>query len=134
MTDEVQAPALILVVDDVQEIVEELVALLELVDLPAMGAHSLADALAILEAVTSIQVVACDVRLNRESGLEIIQRVANNALLADRPLKYVFMTGDPMRPDAIAAQQKCPVLTKPVQPRELIALLRDLLGTGSAVG
>ena len=99
MTDEVQAPALILVVDDVQEIVEELVALLELLDLPAMGAHSLAEALAILEAVTSIQVVACDVRLNRESGLEIIQRVANNALLADRPLKYVFMTGDPMRPD-----------------------------------
>lgn len=134
MTNEAQSSALILVIDDVHEIVEELVSLLSLLDISAIGAHSLADALVILENVPSIRVIACDVRLSRESGLEIIQKVADNDLLAGRPLKYLFMTGDPMRPDAIAAQQNCPVLTKPVQPSELIALLRELLGTDGAAG
>lgn len=128
MADEGQAAALVLVVDDVHEIVEELVELLELLDIPAVGAHSLFQALAVLESEPAIRVIACDVRLSRESGFEIIQKVARNDNLAHRPLQYVFMTGDPTRPDAIEAQQHCPVLTKPVQPRELIALLRQLLG------
>ncbi len=123
---------MVLVVDDVLEIVEELVELLALLDIPAEGAHSLAEAVAALERETAIRVVACDVRLSRESGLEIIQKVADNDRLANRGLKYLFMTGDPMRPDAIEAQQRCPVLTKPVQPRELVALLRQLLGIEGA--
>ncbi len=118
---------MVLVVDDVHEIVEELVELLELLDIPAVGAHSLGQAVAVLESVATIRVIACDVRLARESGPEIIQKVAQNDKLAHRPLQYMFMTGDPMRPDAIEAQLHCPVLTKPVQPRELIALLRQLL-------
>ena len=127
LADERQAAALVLVVDDVIEIVEELVELLDLLDMPAAGAHSLAEAMAVLERETSIRVIACDVRLSRESGLEIIPKVAAHPCLARRNFKYLFMTGDPMRPDAIEAQQYCPVLTKPVPPGELVPLLRQLL-------
>ncbi|MBO9580467.1 MAG: response regulator [Sphingobium sp.] len=118
---------LVLVVDDVQEIVEELTALLALVDIPALGAYSLSQALTVLESETAIRLIACDVRLSRESGPDIIQKVADSETLAHRQLKYLFMTGDPMRPDAIAVQQHCVVLTKPVQPNELITHLREML-------
>ena len=115
----------VLVIDDVEEIVEELLGLLVLLDIPAAGAHSLDQAMGILHGQPTIRVIACDVRLKRESGLEIIDLVGGDSRLAARDLRYIFMTGDPMRSDAIRAH---PVLTKPVQPRELIRLLQSMLG------
>lgn len=115
----------ILVIDDVQEIVEELLELLALLEMPAMGAASLGQAMQVLRDHPTIRVIACDVRLKRESGLEITNMVHNDGALADRELDYIFMTGDSMQPDAIKTHK---VLTKPVRPRELIRLLKEMLG------
>ena len=115
----------ILVIDDVQEIVEELLELLALLDMPAMGADSLGQALRILRDHPTIRVIACDVRLKRESGLEIIDLVHSDGALTDRRLNYIFMTGDSMQPDTIKTHK---VMTKPVQPGELIRLLKEMLG------
>lgn len=130
LTEHNQNVPKVLVVDDVQEIVEELTGLLSLLDIAAVGAQSLAQALAILEQQPAIRVVACDVRLHRESGLEIVGKVAASEALAHRNLHYIFITGDPMRSDAIEAGRHCRVLTKPVNPRELIQLVQDLLAQG----
>jgi len=133
LIDQGQDAALVLVVDDVCEIVEELVVLLGLAEMPAVGAHSLATAIDALEAAPTIGVVVCDVRLHRESGLEIIERVAAHARLAHRALHYIFMTGDPMRSDAIAPLH-CRLLTKPVRPSDLIQLVQSLLGRAGRGG
>lgn len=117
----------VLVIDDVEEIVEELLGLLVLLDIPAVGAHSLDQAMRILHGHPTIRVIACDVRLKRESGLEIIDLVHADSGLSGRDLRYIFMTGDSMQSDAIRAH---PVLAKPVQPRELVRLLKAMLGRG----
>lgn len=119
---------LVLVVDDVVAIVEELVTLLSLQAIPAIGAHGLQEAVALLEREPTLRIVACDVRLGRESGPDIIEQVRNNPRLNERDLQYVFVTGDPMTIDRIASLPGSSVLTKPIQPNALIALFRELLG------
>jgi CheY-like chemotaxis protein len=120
--------ALVLLIDDVREIVEELLTFMELHGIPAVGVSDLDEAIIALEANPSIRVLACDVRLGRESGLSIVPRIRDHSQLRDRPFRYLFITGDPMRPDAMPAMPEHLVLTKPVQPQALIDVLRELLG------
>jgi CheY-like chemotaxis protein len=131
--DKSAAPT-ILVVDDITELVEELVEMLSLTDIPALGASTLAEAIAELERAETIRVVICDVRLTRESGLEIIGRVKAHPVLSQRLLQYVFITGDPLQSDMLDADFDGLVLAKPVQPRALIECLQKILSeTGERV-
>lgn len=120
--------ALVLLIDDVKAIVEELLTFMELHGIPAIGVSDLDEAMAALEAHPSIRVLACDVRLGRDSGLSIVSRIRDHAGLCQRPFRYLFITGDPLRPDQVLEMPDHMVLTKPVRPQVLIETLRDLLG------
>jgi CheY-like chemotaxis protein len=122
------AQALVLLIDDVSAIVEELLTFMNLHGIPAIGVSDLDEAMAALEGHPSIRVLACDVRLGRESGLNITSRIHAHAALQHRPFRYLFITGDQIRPDPSLMMPDHQVLTKPVQPRVLIDVLRELLG------
>ncbi|MDE8650521.1 response regulator [Novosphingobium album (ex Liu et al. 2023)] len=124
--------ALVLVVDDVEAIVDELLTLLALQNIPAIGAHTLSEAIAALESAPAVSVIACDVRLDRETGLDIIPRIRDSRSLQARAFHYVFVTGDPMRLDLLPDMPRHSVLTKPVQPQALVRLLRELLAQAGA--
>ena len=120
-------PPVILIVDDVVEIVEELLTMLELLGVPAAGAFSLNDALDALERFPSVRVICSDVRLGGDAGEDIVWRVGEHQHLAQRSLKFIFMTADVMRfgnEDKIVG---CPVLMKPLKPADLIAAIGDVL-------
>lgn len=121
----------VLVVDDVLPIVEEMLTLLELRNIPAAAASSLEEAVQALEECTDVTVVVCDVRLGRASGFDLIERVKLNAALSARSIEYVFVTGDPMGVDEIPGGMKPTILTKPVRPGELIGLINELRDKGS---
>ncbi|KMS51114.1 histidine kinase [Novosphingobium barchaimii LL02] len=120
--------ALVLLIDDVREIVEELLTFMELHGIPAVGVSDLDEAIAALEGNPAIRVLACDVRLGRESGLTIVSRIRNHTVLCQRPFNYMFITGDPLLQDPTLQMPDHMVLTKPVQPQILIDVLRDMLG------
>lgn len=122
----------ILVVDDVASIVRELVIMLNLQSLPATGAHSLDEALDLLLEHPSLRVVACDVRLNGESGADLVVGVKSNPVLAARDIRFVFMTGDAMRYDSSTPIHGYQVLMKPVLPGVLVAALSALINEGRA--
>lgn len=119
--------ACVLVVDDIEPIVEELVTLLELQGLPAIGAQTLDAAITVLERAPAIRVIACDVRLDREFGLDIVSRIATRSALDGRSFGYIFVTGDPMCAESQIAGAQHAILTKPVKPRALVGLVRELL-------
>jgi len=120
--------ALVLLIDDVNAIVEELLTFMELHGIPAVGVSDLDQAMTALEAHPAIRVLACDVRLGRESGLSIVPRIRSHPQLSKRDFRYLFITGDQMRQDPGADMPGHRVLTKPVQPQTLISVLRELLG------
>ncbi len=122
----------VLVVDDVAPIVEEMIILLDLHDIPATSAGTLAEAEFALEQFCNISVVVCDLRLGRESGFDIIDRVNANGALAGRNFEYVFVTGDPMQIDHLPEGKRPIIMTKPVRPQELVELLRGLLNRWKA--
>ncbi|WP_240198047.1 response regulator [Novosphingobium sp. P6W] len=117
-----------MLIDDVTEIVEELLTFMELHGIPAVGVSDLDEAMAALEGNPAIRVLACDVRLGRESGLMIVSRIRDHAVLCQRPFNYLFITGDPLLQDPSLQMPDHMVLTKPVQPQILIDVLRDMLG------
>jgi len=117
----------ILVVDDVRDIVEEMIQMLELLDLIAVGTGSVGSAIEQLSAHPEIRVVVSDLRLAGESGTEIPARVAIDPRLAGRAFDYVFMTGDSDHTRISAAMPDSVVLTKPINPRALIAQISSLL-------
>lgn len=121
---------LVLVIDNVSELVEELLTLMDLSGINTVGAHDLNEGIAILEAETSIRVISCDVRLDRESGLDIVERVASHPALRTRNLQYLFVTGDQMQLEQIGSQAVHAVLSKPVQPSLLVGTLRRMLAQG----
>lgn len=122
----------VLVVDDVLPIVEEMLTLLQLTGLPAVAASSLDEALLALEECPNISVVICDVRLGKESGLDLVRRAKASPKLAARDLRYVFVTGDPMGVDQFPDGTAPAILTKPVMPRELIGVIGELLKRNEA--
>lgn len=117
----------VLVIDDIAAIVDELLTLLELNGIAAVGARSLSEAARSLETHPSIRVIACDVRLDRESGLDILEQTGRNPKLDGRGFRYIFISGDPMQARASGDNGAQLMLTKPIDPRNLIDLLRELL-------
>lgn len=120
--------ALVLLIDDVDAIVEELLTFMALHDIAAVGVADLDQAMTMLERHASIRVLACDVRLGGESGLSIVSRIRAHAELSRRDFRYLFITGDQIRPDPELALPRHLVLTKPVQPQVLIGTLNSMLG------
>lgn len=120
--------ALVLLIDDVRAIVEELLTFMDLHGIPAIGVSDLDEAMAALEENPALCVLACDVRLGRESGLGIVPRIREHAELRNRPFRYLFITGDQIDQDSSLFMPEHHVLTKPVQPQILIDVLKELLG------
>ncbi|KPH65882.1 response regulator [Novosphingobium aerophilum] len=123
------AQARVLVLDDFSAIVEELLTLMSLHGIPGMGASNLGEAVTVLERSPEISVIACDLRLDRESGLDIVSRVREHPELRTRHFEYLFITGDQMRPEMVSGTSCYMILTKPVQPQELIRMIRKLLAS-----
>lgn len=94
---------------------------------------SVATAAGVAEALVSLKsevgAVVCDLRLGRESAMEILDR-----LNADhRSIPFIIMTGYGDVTDAVAAIKRGAhdFLTKPVNPSELVASVRELLAEKS---
>ncbi len=122
----------VLIVDDVAAIVEELITLMRLNGIAAAGAADLKGALAALEREPTIRVISCDVRLDRESGLDILDRIMGHPVLCKREFQYLFVTGDQMQIDRLNPDPRVAVLSKPVQPSILIGTLKSMLGVPDA--
>jgi CheY-like chemotaxis protein len=117
----------ILIVDDVSDIVEEMIQMLDLLDLAAVGAHSIDAAINQLRAHAAVRVVVCDLRLPGESGTSILKRIDADEALARRNIAYMFMTGDADQARMVASLSNGVVLTKPINPRTLIETIATLL-------
>ena len=111
----------ILVIDDVVSLVDELILLLRLMGLPAVGANSVDDGLALLDRFDSICVVVSDVWLAQESGFDLVPRVKDSPTLQHRPLRYFFMSGD-TRIEAIEGEFA--TIDKPIDVPLFVATLR----------
>lgn len=117
----------VLVIDDMAAIVEELTTLLTLQGIPATGARTLTEAVAILEREPAVRIIACDIWLDGESGLDIVYRILARAALRDRALHYAFITGSPAQAGTLPADLPHSILAKPVSPQDLVAHFRELL-------
>jgi DNA-binding NtrC family response regulator len=124
--DVMQEPT-ILIVDDVSDIVDEMIQMLELLDLSAVGAHSIDAAIKQLSLHSAIRLVVCDLRLSGESGIEIPKRIEADPALTGREFAYLFMTGDADQARSVAMRPNGVVMTKPINPRKLIATIVELL-------
>lgn len=116
-----------LVIDDVVAIVEELLTLMQLHGISAVGAVDLQGAIAVLEREPAIRAISCDVRLDRESGLDIVDCIAAHPTLRHRGFRYLFMTGDQMALDRLGPEPGRAVLSKPVRPAVLIETVQRML-------
>jgi DNA-binding NtrC family response regulator len=125
--------AVVLVIDDVSAIIEELLTFMELHGIPALGVSDLDQAISALELNSGIKVLACDVRLGRESGLSIVSRLHNHPSLSRRDFRFLFMTGDQIMADVDAITTDCMILTKPVQPQLLMGTVQQMLRDARAV-
>lgn len=122
----------VLVIDNVEAIVEELLTLMALHQIPAAGAYDLDGALDVLEREPAIRAISCDVRLEDECGLDLVARVESCPALSGREFRYLFVTGDQMQLDRLSSTSDLAVLSKPVQPRVLIDTLRRMLSSADA--
>ncbi len=122
----------VLVIDNVEAIVGELLTLMAMNRIPAVGAYDLDGALDLLRREPNIRAISCDVRLDDESGLDLIERVERCEELRERPLRYLFVTGDQMQLDHLNRSSDLAVLSKPVQPRVLVEAVRHMLSPGEA--
>lgn len=132
--------AVVLVIDNLAAIVEELLTLMDLNGISAVGASDLDGGIAILEEQLAIRVISCDLRLDRESGLDLIERVERHPVLRTRNLRFLFVSGDQIQIDRLRADKGHAFLSKPVQPATLIGTLEHMLAltdeglTGEGVG
>jgi CheY-like chemotaxis protein len=112
----------ILIVDDVASLVHEIILLLRLMELDAVGAGSVDDGLALLDRFDSICVVVTDVWLAQESGFDLLPRVKNSPSLQGRNFTYFFMSGD----TRIESQQgEYTTIDKPIDIPIFVKLLRN---------
>lgn len=119
--------ATVMFVDDVDAIVEELITLMELHGIQAVGAADLDQAVQMLEYEPAVQVLCCDLRLAQQFGMEIVSRVGRHPVLCDRNLKYLFVTGDKSLFSGVTKQGQYQVLSKPVHPAVLVRTIQDML-------
>jgi CheY-like chemotaxis protein len=117
----------ILVIDDVDDIVAEMIAMFSLIGLRATGAPSIAEGLERLRQDDTIGLIICDLQLQREHGAELAQRLATDPALAGRRLDVLFMTGDGQPTDRLAALPGVTLLRKPIDPDVLIRQVQECL-------
>lgn len=122
----------VLVVDDVVEIVDELLTLMRLHKIAAVGALDLDSAIAALRREPGIRAISCDVRLDRETGLDIVDRIKNDPVLHTRDLRYLFVSGDQMELNRHSYGSNFATLSKPVQPAILIDTIKRMLDMADA--
>lgn len=114
----------VLVIDDFVSLVEEILFLLDLMGIEAVGAHGLDEGMMALRLHGNIKVVLSDVRLPSGSGFDLHGRINADPDLSGRQLRYLFMSGEmqfslPAMP--------CEIYTKPVDMTELIGRIRSIL-------
>jgi len=129
MTGQTHTPPSILIVDDDIKLTFMLRELVEEFGYDVTVAHSVAEALAVVQEGTEVDLLVTDIRLRAGgNGFELAQDL--RALLPDLPVLYV--SGDT---SAAPAGAEDPILLKPVQPADLrdaivAALGRELSGLG----
>lgn len=124
----------ILIIDDVADIVDEMIQMLALLDLPAVGARSVATGIARLGQNPDIRLLVCDLRLPGENGADIRARIAGTPGLEDRSLTIIFMSGDTDRLEAMTVEPGSMILTKPIDPSVLIDTIFACLGMDRDMG
>jgi CheY-like chemotaxis protein len=117
----------ILVVDDVPDIVEEMIHLLELMDIPAIGTGSICAAILLLVANPDIRLLICDLRLPGENGADIRPYIAGHPQLRNRHFDIIFMSGDAERVEAMVAEPRQTIMPKPINPPVLIDMIQNCL-------
>lgn len=118
-----------LVVEDEEDVAEIIAEMLSMFGIAPMVTHSVAEALALLEANTHFDIVLSDIRMPDRGGRELFEEIKQRwpALVS----RVAFITGDVMSFDAgaIAASSGRPLLEKPVAPSDLRALVDKLMET-----
>lgn len=118
----------ILIIDDVSSIVDEFILLLELLGLRAVGAQSVNEGLAKLEAYPSLSVVVSDVRFPRQSGFDLLPMVNSSPALMERKLTFFFMSGEMQ---LTTGHDGYAILTKPVDIDYLVSEIRSALSASA---
>ena len=109
----------VLVVDDDREFARAVADLLELEGFRAILAADGREALAVLEGVRP-QVMLIDLFMPGMNGVELMKVVKNDARWASIPRVVMTAANDRM----IGVKEDLPVLYKPVDPEELVTLMR----------
>jgi CheY-like chemotaxis protein len=122
----------ILVIDDVDDIVAEMIAMFALVGLHATGANSIGQGLERLRQDEAIGLIICDLHLPHEGGEHLARRIAADPVLADRNLDIVLMSGDGAATDRLAAMPGVTLLRKPIDPDILIRQVQECLDAKAA--
>jgi CheY-like chemotaxis protein len=118
----------ILVIDDIEDIVSEMIAMFALVGVIAVGADSMEAGLACVRRHGGITLVLCDLHLRCENGRALPERLRETADLARRSLDIVFMTGEGAMDSRGRAGADAVILRKPIDPDVLIRLARGSHG------
>ena len=126
---EVELAPRVLVLDDDSAALEEIQEILELDDVPCVGATTADVAEQILVAMPSIEAVVTDVHLTRRdgtttSGVEFVAEMRQR--LTDRNLTFIVLSGDPSAVISSYESGAVDFLTKPLAPEDLLQALRDL--------
>lgn len=108
--------------------------MLELLDMAAIGATSIATAMPLLAVHPDIRLLICDLRLPGENGADLGIRIAERPDLKDRRFKIIFMSGDIDRVEAMKVERGQIILTKPIDPSVLIDTIFECLDDGPGPG
>ena len=133
MTDLNQRKPLILVVDNKAEVLDEVATVLTGADFACRCCTSAEDAVAAAEACPPDLIIS-DINLHGHSGLEMCERIQENAALADVPM--MFLSGAQI-PDIIrrsSAAGGTYYLRKPFDPQVLLELIDKALQVPHLVG
>jgi len=121
---QVQGMSKVLVVEDDPQVRELVCDLLAAADLPAESAGDGVEALERLQE-DHFDLVLLDIGLPRLDGLSVLERLPE----LDHPPRAIMMTGNDT-PEAVlraARAQACRYVTKPLDPHELVELVREVL-------
>jgi CheY-like chemotaxis protein len=121
----------VFVIDNEPRILAAMQALLGGWDARVITARSVADALAAFKAEASaVDVILADYHLNRDDGLELIERLR---AMASRPVPGILITADRSRlVQELAAERGVHYLRKPVRPAALRAALAQFAAQARA--
>jgi len=123
----------VLVVDDDATALEELSDIIDLEDWGCVTAHSIEDALDILEKDTDISVVVTDVHFvdplgRAANGIQFVSRA--QARFSDRPISYLVLSGDPKALQASVQVGAFNFLCKPFLADDLIDAIKRAVSSG----